>query len=304
MSGRYALKGGEAATRLPGDAGTIVAMRPRPRYWSTLRKHKGILAGGIILAILVAAALLAPVIVTNDPRLISAYTHLRAPNAYYFFGTDSQGRDVYSRVIYGARLSLFVGCFTSVTTLIFGTLIGMVTSYYRHADAVIMRVIDGMMAFPGIILAIGIMAVRGPSVANVIIALTIVGTPRVVRLVRSLVLGLREIPFVEAAVASGNPDVRIMWRHILPNILAPLIVQASITFADAILAEATLSFLGAGAPPEIPSWGSMLADSKNLLQQAPWTMFFPGAALALAIFGLNLLGDGLRDLLDPRLRER
>jgi peptide/nickel transport system permease protein len=304
MSGRYALKGGEAASNLSGDAGAIVAMRPRPRYWSTLRKHKGILAGGIILAILVAAALLAPLIVTNDPRLISAYTHLRAPNAYYFFGTDSQGRDVYSRVIYGARLSLFVGCFTSVTTLIFGTLIGMVTSYYRRADAIIMRVIDGMMAFPGIILAIGIMAVRGPSVANVIVALTIVGTPRVVRLVRSLVLGLREIPFVEAAVASGNPDVRIMWRHILPNILAPLIVQASITFADAILAEATLSFLGAGAPPEIPSWGSMLADSKNLLQQAPWTMFFPGAALALAIFGLNLLGDGLRDLLDPRLRER
>jgi peptide/nickel transport system permease protein len=304
MGERYALKGGGAASGVSEQAGETVSMRARPHYWSTLRRHKGILAGGVVLVVLVAAALLAPFIVTNDPRRISAYTHLRAPNAYYFFGTDSQGRDVYSRVIYGARLSLFVGFFTSVTTLIFGTVIGMVTSYYRRADAIIMRVIDGMMAFPGIILAIGIMAVRGPSVANVIVALTIVGTPRVVRLVRSLVLGLREIPFVEAAISIGNPDVRIMWRHILPNILAPLIVQASITFADAILAEATLSFLGAGAPPEIPSWGSMLSDSKNLLQQAPWTMFFPGAALALAIFGLNLLGDGLRDLLDPRLRQR
>lgn len=304
MSERRLLKRGDATSSVLQTTGKSVAMRARLRYWPTLRTHKGILAGGVVLVILVVAALLAPIIVTNDPRRIAAYTHLRAPNAYYFFGTDSQGRDVYSRVIYGARLSLFVGFFTSVTTLLFGTLIGMVISYYRRADAIVMRVIDGMMAFPGIILAIGIMAVRGPSIANVIVALTIVGTPRVVRLVRSLVLGLREVPFVEAAIASGNPDMRVMWRHILPNILAPLIVQASITFADAILAEATLSFLGAGAPPEIPSWGSMLSDSKNLLQQAPWTMFFPGAALALAIFGLNLLGDGLRDLLDPRLRQR
>lgn len=304
MSERYVLEGAEAASRVSDHAGKTIAARARPRYWPILRKHKGILAGGIVLVILLAVALFAPIIVTNDPQRISAYTHLRAPNAYYFFGTDSQGRDVYSRVVYGARLSLFVGFSTSVATLLLGTLIGMVASYYRRADAIIMRVTDGMMAFPGIVLAIGIMAVRGPSVANIIVALTIVGTPRVVRLVRSLVLGLREIPFVEAAIAIGNPDVRIMWRHILPNILAPLIVQASITFADAILAEATLSFLGAGAPPEIPSWGSMLSDSKNLLQQAPWTMLFPGAALALAIFGLNLLGDGLRDLLDPRLRQR
>lgn len=304
MSERYVVQQGNAPTLAAGEAERIPAIRPRRRYWATLRKHKGILAGGIVLIVLVVAAVFAPLIVTNDPQRISAYTHLRAPNAYYFFGTDSQGRDVFSRVIYGARLSLFVGFFTSLTTIVFGTLIGMVASFYRRADAIIMRIIDGMMAFPGIILAIGIMAVRGPSVANIIVALSIVGTPRVVRLVRSVVLGLRDIPFVEAAIAIGNPDVRIMWRHILPNILAPLIVQASITFADAILAEATLSFLGAGAPPEIPSWGSMLSDSKNLLQQAPWTMLFPGAALALAIFGLNILGDGLRDLLDPRLRER
>lgn len=304
MSERYVVQQGNAPALAAGEAEYIPAIRPRRRYWATLRKHKGILAGGIVLTVLVVAAVFAPLIVTNDPQRISAYTHLRAPNAYYFFGTDSQGRDVFSRVIYGARLSLFVGFFTSVTTIIFGTLIGMVASFYRRADAIVMRIIDGMMAFPGIILAIGIMAVRGPSVANIIVALSVVGTPRVVRLVRSVVLGLRDIPFVEAAIAIGNPDVRIMWRHILPNILAPLIVQASITFADAILAEATLSFLGAGAPPEIPSWGSMLSDSKNLLQQAPWTMLFPGAALALAIFGLNILGDGLRDLLDPRLRER
>jgi peptide/nickel transport system permease protein len=304
MSERYVVQQSGTPALAAGEAERIPAIRPRPRSWATLRKHKGILAGGIVLTILVIAAVFAPLIVTNDPRRISAYTHLRAPNQYYFFGTDSQGRDVFSRVIYGARLSLFVGFFTSVVTIVLGTLIGMVASFYRRVDAVIMRIIDGMMAFPGIILAIGIMAVRGPSIANIIVALSVVGTPRVVRLVRSVVLGLRDTPFVESAIAIGNPDVRIMWRHILPNILAPLIVQASITFADAILAEATLSFLGAGAPPEIPSWGSMLSDSKNLLQQAPWTMLFPGAALALAIFGLNILGDGLRDLLDPRLRER
>jgi peptide/nickel transport system permease protein len=303
MSERYVVQGSSTPALVENESGRTAAIRPR-RYWATLQRHKGILAGGVVLIILILAAALAPLIATNDPQRISAYAHLRAPNQYYFFGTDSQGRDVFSRVIYGARLSLFVGFFTSVTTIVLGTLIGMVASFYRRADAVIMRIIDGMMAFPGIILAIGIMAVRGPSVANIIVALTVVGTPRVVRLVRSLVLGLRDIPFVEAAIAIGNPDVRIMWRHILPNILAPLIVQASITFADAILAEATLSFLGAGAPPEIPSWGSMLSDSKNLLQQAPWTMLFPGATLALAIFGLNLLGDGLRDLLDPRLRQR
>lgn len=274
------------------------------RQWYLLRRHKQILIGGAILVVLLFGALFAELVTTNSPTLINGYVRLREPNEYYFFGTDSQGRDVYSRVIFGARLSLQVGVLTSVLTIIVGTLFGLIAGYYRRLDGVVMRVTDGMMAFPGIILAIGIMAVRGASVSNVVIALTVVSTPRVVRLVRSVVMGLRESPMVESAIALGNPNPRVLWRHVLPNTLSPLIVQASFIFAEAVLAEATLSFLGAGAPPEIPSWGSMLADSKNLLLPAPWTMFFPGAALALTVFALNLLGDGLRDMLDPRLRQR
>ena len=274
------------------------------KAWRQVRHDKRIMIGGIILLVFVLAAILAPIITTNSPTLINGYVRLRAPNQYYWFGTDSQGRDVFARVVYGARLSLRVGFLTSISVLFFGTLIGLLAGYYRKIDGVIMRITDGMMAFPGIILAIGIMAVRGASVSNIIIALTVVATPRVVRLMRSIVLSLREEQFVDAAIATGNPSWRVLARHILPNTLSPLIVQISFIFAEAILAEATLSFLGAGAPPEIPSWGAMLADSKNLLRQASWTMFFPGAALALTVFALNLVGDGLRDMLDPRLRQR
>jgi peptide/nickel transport system permease protein len=301
-----------AAARLPGRAASdepralqLASQRSSfSRTWYQVRRNKQILIGGVILLILTLAAVLAPLITTNSPTLIDGYVRLRDPNQYYFFGTDSQGRDVYSRVVYGARLSLRVGFLTSILTLFFGTLVGLVAGYYRKVDGFIMRIIDGMMAFPGIILAIGIMAVRGASISNIIIALTVVSTPRVVRLVRSVVLSLRGEQFVDAAIATGNPSTRVLWRHILPNTLSPLIVQMSFIFAEAVLAEATLSFLGAGAPPEIPSWGAMLADSKNLLRQAPWTMFFPGATLALTVFALNLLGDGLRDMLDPRLRQR
>jgi peptide/nickel transport system permease protein len=283
------------------DAGRTQTIRKR---LNEIRRQKQVMIGGVILIVFVAAAAFAPLVTTNSPTLINGYVRLRSPNTYYFFGTDSQGRDVFARVIYGARLSLRVGFLTSLFTLFFGTLFGLIAGYYRKVDGLIMRITDGMMAFPGIILAIGIMAVRGASVANIIIALTVVATPRVVRLVRSIVITLREEQFVDAAIATGNPSWRVLLRHILPNTLSPLIVQISFIFAEAILAEATLSFLGAGAPPEIPSWGAMLADSKNLLRQAPWTMFFPGAALALTVFALNLVGDGLRDMLDPRLRQR
>lgn len=314
MSQRRLARAGRAATPptatraggrdLPGGRLAVVGRARRRRLWSALVRQKNVLVGGAVLILVVVIALLAPILATNDPRLIVGYSRLRAPNAYYFFGTDGQGRDVFSRVLYGARLSLRVGFAVALTTLCFGTLIGLIAGYYRRADAVVMRVMDGMMAFPGIILAIGIMAVRGASVSNVVLALTIVYTPRLVRVVRSVVLGLRQTQFVEAAQAIGNTDVRIIGWHILPNILSPLIVQASFIFAEAVLGEATLSFLGAGAPPEIPSWGGMLNDSKNVLRQAPWTMFFPGAAITLTVFALNLLGDGLRDLLDPRLRQR
>lgn len=282
----------------------LAQARPaRGRKWAyAMRRQKNIVVGAVVLILLILAALAAPLLATQDPELIVAYARLRGPSGIHFFGTDGQGRDVYSRIVYGARLSLSVGFSVAAATLAVGAFIGLTVGYYRRVDAVVMRVMDGMMAFPGIILAIGIMAVRGAKVSNVILALSIVATPRMVRVVRSVVLGLRETQFVEAARAIGNENTRILWRHILPNCLSPLIVQSSFVFAEGVLGEATLSFLGAGAPPNIPSWGSMLNDSKVFLQNAPWTMIFPGLALTLTVFALNLLGDGLRDLFDPRLR--
>ncbi len=287
-------------------AGRPAAARPvrRRGRLRAASRQKTIMFGGVTVALLILVALAAPVLATHNPQTIVGYARLKAPSDIHFFGTDGQGRDIYSRVVYGARLSLGIGFAVSLATILAGTLIGLIAGYYRRADAVIMRVMDGMMAFPGIILAIGIMAVRGAKISNIVLALTIVYTPRLARLVRSVVLSLREMQFVEAAQAIGNSNPRVLWRHILPNCLSPLIVQASFIFAEAVLGEATLSFLGAGAPPEIPSWGGMLNDSKSILRQAPWAMLFPGAALTLTVFALNLLGDGLRDLLDPRLRQR
>jgi peptide/nickel transport system permease protein len=229
---------------------------------------------------------------------------MQPPNGLHLFGTDTQGRDVFSRVVYGARLSLTVGLAVSFSVLIVGTLIGLAAGYFPRLDTPFMRVMDGMMAFPGIILAIAIMAARGARVENVVLALSIVSAPRLARVVRSVVLTLRETQFIEAANSVGCTDVRIIWQHLLPNCFSPLIVQISFIFAEAVIGEASLSFLGAGAPPEIPSWGSMLNDSRVVLRQAPWTMMFPGTALTLTVFALNLLGDGLRDLLDPRLRRQ
>lgn len=278
------------------------ALRIRRSPLARIKRQRNITFGGAILSALLLVAVIAPLIATHNPQTIVGFARLQGPSAIHFFGTDGQGRDIYSRIVYGARLSLGVGFAVAIATLIAGTLIGLTAGYYRRVDAILMRIMDGMMAFPGIILAIGIMAVRGAQISNVILALSVVATPRLARVVRSVVLGLRESQFVEAARAIGNVDSRVVWRHILPNCLSPLIVQSSFVFAEGVLGEATLSFLGAGAPPNIPSWGTMLNDSKVFLEQAPWTMLFPGAALTLTVFALNLLGDGLRDLLDPRLR--
>ncbi len=293
------------ATTLAGNLDLTTA-RPAGRQRALIRigQHKGIVIGGLIIIVMVVAALVAPLIATHDPELIVGVDRLQAPSGEHFFGTDGQGRDVFSRVIYGARLSLGVGFAVAIATVIAGTAVGLIAGYYRRIDGPIMRVMDGMMAFPGIILAIGIMAVRGAQVSNIVLALTIVYMPRLARIIRSIVLGFRESQFVEAAQAIGALNSRVLWRHILPNCAAPLIVQASFVFAEAIIGEATLSFLGAGASPGIPSWGVMLNESKGVLRQAPWTMLFPGIALTLTVFALNLLGDGLRDLLDPRLRHR
>jgi peptide/nickel transport system permease protein len=244
---------------------------------------------------------LAPVL-AGDPLRIDVARRLTAPGAAHWFGTDDVGRDVWSRVVYGARLSLLVGVAVVGLSFVIGLACGLTAGYYRRLDNVVMRVMDGLMAFPAIILAIALMASLGPSVLNVIVAIGIVYAPRVARIVRGSVLVIRETTYVEAARALGASDAAVIARHVLPNCLSPVIVQGSFVFAAAVLTEAALSFLGVGVPPYVPSWGNILAEGRLYLQQAPWLVLYPGGAIMLTIFGLNLLGDGLRDLLDPRLR--
>lgn len=267
-------------------------------------RHRSAAIGAAVILFVLLVALAAPLLATHDPVFLDPVARLSQPGAGgHVLGTDNFGRDVYSRVVYGAQVALMVGFGVALFTVVFGTLIGLVAGYFDKADAIIMRVMDGMMAFPGIILAIAIMAAIGPSISNVIFALTVVDTPRMARVVRSVVLSVRELQYVEAARAIGITTPRILGRHILPNCAAVMIVQGTFVFAQAVLGEAGLSFLGAGTPPYIPSWGNMLGEARAYLATAPWTMLAPGAALMLAVLGLNLLGDGIRDLLDPRLRK-
>jgi peptide/nickel transport system permease protein len=269
-----------------------------------ISRHPNLLAGHILILLVIIAAIAAPWIMTHSPTMQSPSDRLLNPSSGHFFGTDGQGRDVFSRTIKGAQLSLFVGIAVSLLTCVFGGLIGLVSGFMPRVDSIIMRIMDALMAFPSIVLAIGIMAVRGAAISNVIIALTVVNTPRMARVVRSVVQGTARTQFVEAAQSIGSSTPRILFRHITPNCLSPVIVQTSFVFAEAVLGEATLSFLGAGAPPDIPSWGGMLSESRVFLSQAPWTMLVPGAALTITVFALNLVGDGIRDVLDPKLRQR
>jgi peptide/nickel transport system permease protein len=255
-----------------------------------------------MLAVIVLAALLAGAMSTHDPRRLNPAERLKAPSARNLLGTDEFGRDVYSLVLHGAQISLLVGASTMLLTSLGGIAIGLVAGYYRRVDPVLMRVMDGLMAFPAILLAIALMAARGPGVGNVIFALSVVYTPRTAMLIRSTVLSLRELDYVQAARALGRRDLIIAFRHILPNCVGPLLVQASFIFAYAILAEAILGFLGVGVPPYVPSWGNVIASGKNVIREAFWVSLFPGLALTLSGLALNLLGDGLRDVLDPRLR--
>src|SRR6478609_4388307 len=233
---------------------------------------------------------------------IVAIAALLAPGGDFIFGTDNFGRSLWSRVIWGARLSMLIGSSVVVINAVFGTLIGAAAGYFRWLDNGLMRVNDALMAFPAVLLAIGVTAVLGPSIADVIIALGLVYTPRTARIVRSSVIVLREMEYVQAAVAAGAGHGRILRRHILPNAMAPLIVQLSFLFAVAVLTEATLSFLGVGAVPPTPTWGNIMAEGRQYMIDAPWIITIPGAALMITVLGLNLLGDGLRDVLDPRLR--
>jgi peptide/nickel transport system permease protein len=274
------------------------------RLQRVFARQPNLLVGMIVLVIIVIAAIAAPLIMTHSPTMQAPSDRLLSPSGEHYFGTDGQGRDVFSRTVKGAQLSLIVGIAVAALTCIFGGLIGLVSGFMPRVDSIMMRVMDALMAFPSIVLAIGIMAVRGANVTNVVFALTVVNTPRMARVVRSIVQSTGQAQFVEAAQSIGASTPRLLFRHITPNCLSPVIVQTSFVFAEAVLGEATLSFLGAGAPPDVPSWGGMLSESRVFLSQAPWTMLVPGAALTLTVFALNLMGDGIRDVLDPKLRHR
>ena len=276
--------------------------RERPWYVTMLRNRRLVIGSLLLLGVFLVAAL-AQILATHDPLLVRPEIRLARPGADHRFGTDNFGRDIYSRTVYGARISLLVGSSVALLAALAGTVIGLLGGYYPRVDLVLMRIMDGMMAFPGIVLAVGIMAAMGPHVANVIVALSIVQLPRVVRVVRSVVIGLRNMQYVEAARCVGVSDWRMLARHILPNCVSPLVVQCTFIFSEAVLGEASLSFLGVGAPPEIPSWGVILGEARLYIRNAPWMMFLPGAALTLTVLALNLLGDGIRDWLDPRLRK-
>ena len=265
-----------------------------------LARRKITLIGAALMAVMLVLGTLGPVVAGNPTRMDVA-SRLAPPSAVHWFGTDDVGRDVFNRVIHGARLSLLVGSAVVALSLVVGVSCGLIAGYYRRLDNVVMRVMDGLMAFPAIILAIALMAALGPSVANVVLAIGVVYSPRVARIVRGSVLVIRETAYVEAARALGAADATLIGRHVLPNCLSPVIVQGSFVFAAAVLTEAALSFLGVGVPPFVPSWGNILSDGRLYLQQAPWLVLYPGAAIMMTILGLNLLGDGLRDLLDPKL---
>jgi peptide/nickel transport system permease protein len=259
-------------------------------------------AGAVIMLLIVAAAVAAPLLTPFDAVTLDTKHSLEPMSARHPFGTDELGRDVLARVLYGARISLRVGGLSTLFTAVLGVLFGLLAGYYRAVDAVVSRLVDGLMIFPGLILGIMLMAALGPAESNVIIAMTILYTPRIIRVVRGSVLELKRMDFVDAARVVGAGDLRILFGDILSNAYAPLIVQVTFGFAWAILTESGMSFLGLGTPPPAPSWGNIIADGRDFIRSAPWLMIFPGAAISLAVMSLNFIGDGLRDLLDPRLR--
>ena len=276
----------------------------RVRIPALYQRYPFAVLGAFILLTMIFIALFAPFLWTVDPQAVTPLNRLKPPSSEFWFGTDALGRDVYSRVMYGARVSLIVGISVALLSTFIGLAIGLITGFVRAVDAVVMRIMDGLMSIPSILLAIALMALTKASIENVIIAITLAEIPRVVRLVRSLVLTLREQPYVEAATASGTPLLKTLIRHILPNTMAPLLVQATYICASAMITEAILSFIGAGTPPNIPSWGNIMAESRSLFQIAGYLILFPSIFLSLTVLAVNYLGDGLRDALDPRLSRR
>ena len=278
-----------------------------PRRFSlatAIRRNPTIAFGAVLLAALIIVAIFAPYIATHDPFKLSPINRLKPPSERWWFGTDQFGRDVFSRTVYGARVSLIVGLSVALFSSAVGLGLGLLCGYFRKVDGIVMRVMDGLMAIPSILLAIALITLTRPSLGIVILAIVIPEVPRIVRVVRAVVLSIRSQPYIESAIAGGTKNTKLLLRHVLPNTLAPLIVQSTYVCASAMLIEAGLSFLGAGVPPEVPSWGNIIAQGRTFFQIAPWTILIPGVFLAITVLAVNLLGDGLRDRLDPRLARR
>jgi len=287
-----------------GSAALAAAPAARLTWLSFVRRHRAASVGAALLAVLVLIAVFAPLLGTVDPAAVKLARRTQPPSALNWFGTDALGRDLYSRVLYGTRVSLVIGIGVAALASACGLAIGLVAGFVRWADGIVMRFVDGMMSIPSILLAVSLMALARPTVFNVVLAITLAEVPRIARLVRGVVLSLREQPYIEAAVSSGARAPRIIVRHILPNTFAPMSVQATYVCASAMIVEATLSFIGAGIPPTTPSWGNIMADGRALWQIKPHIIVFPAVFLSAAVLSVNLLGDGLRDALDPRLATR
>lgn len=277
---------------------------PRRLGRNVLRSNPIIAIAVICLVVIVLMAIFAPLISPHDPQLLAPAQRLKPASAEYPLGTDAFGRDVLSRIIYGGRVSLLIGLGSAVFSVAIGLLIGLVSGFFKWVDAIMMRIMDGMMAIPAILLAIAVVSLSGASLMTVLVAITIPEVPRVARLVRSVVLTAREEPYVEAAISVGSSLPKIMWRHLVPNTVAPLIVQGTYVCASAILVEAILSFLGCGISPEIPTWGNIMAEGRAFFQIKPSLIFWPGLMLSIAILSVNLIGDAARDALDPRMKQR
>ncbi|MDZ7928121.1 MAG: ABC transporter permease [Agrobacterium sp.] len=278
------------------------ARNPTILFIRRLLKRKTVAAGLIVLVVFVLLAVFAPMIAPYSPSKLSIVNRLKPPGELYWFGTDEFGRDVFSRTIYAGRLSLLVGAAVVALSALVGITLGLLAGFFQKLDTPIARLIDAMMAFPDILLAIALVAALGPSLTTVIIALSVVYSPRLARIVRASTLVIRELPYVEAAKALGISTFHIMTRHVLRNLISPILVQCTFLFASAMLAEAGLSFLGLGVSPEIPTWGTMISAGRQYIGQADWMTYFPGFAIILSVLSLQMVGDGLRDMLDPRLR--
>lgn len=292
----------------PANMATVIVEEkltpPWKEAWISFYKNRLAVVGLGIVVFFIIIAIIAPIIAPYSFKDQVLADRMLPPSSEHWFGTDDFGRDIFSRIVYGARISLWVGFFSVLGSVVAGTLLGIVAGYYgRWVDAIISRIFDIMLAFPSILLAIAVVSILGPSLQNALIAIAVINIPNFGRLVRSKVLSVKQEEYIMAARAVGMKDSRILLRHILPNSISPVIVQATLAIATAIIEAAALGFLGMGAQAPTPEWGKMLADSKNYITQAPWTLFFPGVAIMLTVLGFNLMGDGLRDILDPKMKQ-